>query len=62
MTATSEKSGYTHKITIDLGDADNITACFNNGNGSWDSNNGNNYYFNGVGTYTYSNGSINKIS
>lgn len=62
MTKTSEKSGYTHKITIDLGDADNITACFNNGNGSWDSNNGNNYYFNGVGTYTYSNGSVNKIS
>lgn len=62
MTKTSEKSGYTHKITIDLGDAENITACFNNGNGSWDSNNGNNYFFNGVGTYTYSNGIINKIS
>ena len=62
MTATSEKSGYTHKITIDLGDETNITACFNNGNGSWDSNSGNNYYFSGVGTYTYSSGNINKIS
>ena len=61
MEKTSEKPGYGYKITIDLGDANNITACFNNGNGSWDSNNGNNYTF-GVGNYTYSNVTINKIN
>jgi hypothetical protein len=55
MTATTEMVGYTHKITIDLGDADTLTACFNNGSGSWDSKNGANYTFNS-GTYTYSNG------
>lgn len=55
MKATTEKVGYTHKITIDLGEADTLTACFNNGSGSWDSKNGANYIFNS-GTYTYSNG------
>ena len=61
MEKTSEKPGYDYKITIDLGDADNLTVCFNNGNGLWDSNNGNNYVF-GVGEYTYSNGNITKIN
>jgi hypothetical protein len=55
MIATTEKVGYTHKITIDLGEADTVTVCFNNGSGSWDSKNGANYTFNS-GTYTYSNG------
>ena len=61
MEATNEKPGYTHKLTIDLGDSKDLTACFNNGHGSWDSRNGANYYFQEAGTYTYSNGSINKI-
>ena len=61
MEKTSEKPGYDYKITIDLGDADNLIACFNNGNGSWDSNNGKNYAF-GVGDYIYSNGNITKIN
>lgn len=60
MTATTEKAGYTHKVTVDLGDADNITACFNNGSGRWDSRNGANYFFN-AGTYEYSNGKITQI-
>ena len=60
MIATSEKVGYTHKIIIDLGDADKLTACFNDGNGNWDSNYGNNYVFT-AGTYTFSNGTINTI-
>ncbi|MCR5609133.1 MAG: hypothetical protein K6G26_08735 [Lachnospiraceae bacterium] len=34
-----------------------ITACFNEGNNNWDSNNGRNYKF-GIGTYYYSNGNI----
>ena len=61
MEATNEMAGYTHKITVDLKDADNLTACFNNGNGQWDSKNGANYYFSEAGTYTYCNGLINKI-
>lgn len=60
MESTSELSGYTHKIEIDLGDSETLTACFNNGNGSWDSNGGKNYTF-GVGTYTYSSGKITEI-
>ncbi|MEE1218367.1 MAG: carbohydrate binding domain-containing protein, partial [Ruminococcus sp.] len=60
MTATTEKAGYTHKAVIDLGTASNVTVCFNNGNGTWDSNNGANYKFE-AGTYTFSNGVITKI-
>jgi hypothetical protein len=47
--------GYTHKITIELGTATTLTACFNNGSGTWDSKNGANYTFN-TGTYSYYNG------
>ncbi len=61
MTATSEKSGYTHKYTIDLGNSSYANVCFNNGNGNWDSRNGQNYRFE-KGTYTYSNGNLTKIS
>ena len=70
MSSNSEVNGYNYAITIDLGDADNITACFNNGSGSWDSNDGNNnwdsnngsnYTFS-AGYYTFSNGVITKIN
>ena len=61
MSSNSEVNGYNYAITIDLGDADNITACFNNGSGSWDSNDGKNYSF-GEGYYTFSNGVITKIN
>ena len=61
MIATRDKPGYTHKMTIDLGDADILTVCFNNGNGNWDSRNGANYTFK-VGVYTYSNGSSSLIN
>lgn len=61
MIKTTEQAGYTHKITIDLGDATNLTTCFNDGNGNWDSRNGANYTF-GTGNYLYSNGSIVKIA
>ena len=59
MTATNELSGYTHKYTINLGEAEYAYVCFNDGNGNWDSNNGNNYRFD-AGTYTYSNGKISR--
>ena len=38
-------------ITIDLGSADSLNICFNNGSGSWDNNNNSNYTIN-AGTYT----------
>ncbi|WP_239615333.1 carbohydrate binding domain-containing protein [Cohnella mopanensis] len=47
----SEVSGY-NKITINIGTASQLEACFNNGSGTWDSNNQQNYLF-GVGTWTY---------
>lgn len=61
MTATSGMSGYTHKYTINLGDSTYANVCFNDGNGNWDSKNGQNYRFES-GTYTYSNGTLTKIS
>ena len=61
MTATSEKSGYNYKIIIDLGDSNQATVCFNNGNGKWDSKNGANYVvYNGI--YGVSNGSVTQIN
>lgn len=53
---SSSYSGY-KMITISLGSSSTLTACFNNGSGSWDSRNGANYQFS-AGTYTLSNGSI----
>lgn len=52
----SEVAGYS-KITLSLGSANRAEVCFNNGSGSWNSNNGNNYWFN-AGTSTLNNGSI----
>lgn len=41
--SASDRSGYKWMYTIDLGTSDNATVCFNNGNNSWDSQNGSNY-------------------
>lgn len=41
--SASDRSDYTWIYTIDLGTNDNATVCFNNGNNSWDSQNGSNY-------------------
>ncbi len=60
MTKTSEKDGYTYMYVIDLDEAESVTACFNNGSGSWDSNNGSNYMIK-AGTYGVSNGSILEV-
>ena len=60
MTKTSEKSGYTYKYVIDLEDAESVTVCFNNGNGSWDSNNGANYTIS-AGSYGVSSGSVSEV-
>ncbi|GGF60895.1 hypothetical protein GCM10010912_02630 [Paenibacillus albidus] len=47
----SEVAGY-NKITINIGSATQLEACFNNGGSTWDSNGGSNYLF-GTGTWTY---------
>lgn len=48
----SEITGYA-KMTIDIGSAVQLEAAFNNGSGTWDSNNTLNYLFNeGISTYT----------
>ncbi len=60
MTKTSEKEGYTYKYVIDLDDAESVTVCFNNGSGSWDSNNGANYTIS-AGSYGVSSGVISEI-
>ncbi|MGO4544646.1 family 14 glycosylhydrolase [Paenibacillus sp. 2TAB23] len=59
----SEISGYS-KITIEIGAAIQLEAVFNNGSGTWDSNNMQNYLFNeGVFTYTPStNGTAGMIT
>jgi alpha-amylase len=57
--SSSDVNGY-KVITIDLGEASTLTACFNNGSGSWDNNNGNNYYFGEPGTYSLKEGTISN--
>ncbi|MEK3794740.1 carbohydrate binding domain-containing protein [Paenibacillus sp. FSL R7-0204] len=47
----AEVAGY-NKVTINIGAATQLEACFNNGSGTWDSNGGSNYLF-GTGTWTY---------
>lgn len=61
MEESTEMEGYAYKAVINLGDSISATVCFNDGNGTWDNNNGNNYTF-GAGYYTYSNGRITKIT
>ncbi len=57
----SDIEGYEWKFDIDLNTQNGVTVCFNNGNGSWDSNNGNNYYI-AKGKYGVSNGEVKEIS
>ncbi|OJT20517.1 alpha-amylase [Archangium sp. Cb G35] len=52
----SEVSGYA-KYTVNLGSATQLEAVFNNGSGTWDSNNGSNYFF-PTGVSTFSAGTI----
>lgn len=52
MEKNNEAEGFTHKYTIDLGSKTSTKLCFNNGSGTWDNNNsqdytakaGNNYF------------------
>ncbi|MDE7424490.1 MAG: hypothetical protein K2N51_12520 [Lachnospiraceae bacterium] len=61
MNASTEKSGFYYKKVIDLGKATTLKACFNDGNGNWDNNYGNDYIF-GYGSYTFKNGIIEKVN
>lgn len=53
----SKVSGY-KTITIDLVTSTSLTACFNNGSGTWDNNSKANYTFSSPGTYTVSDSRI----
>ena len=61
MEKTSEVDGYTHKITISLGEETNITGCFTNGKGLWDNNNSKNYELI-KGCFGVSKGCINQVT
>ena len=50
-------TNYYSKITIDMGTAEKLTACFNNGSGKWDNNNNKDYSLS-PGTYTIKNKKI----
>ncbi|EFM09891.1 alpha amylase catalytic region [Paenibacillus curdlanolyticus YK9] len=52
----SEVAGY-NKFTVNVGDATQLEAVFNNGSGTWDNNGGLNYKFN-LGTWTFNAGTI----
>ncbi|MGM0368849.1 MAG: carbohydrate binding domain-containing protein [Bacillota bacterium] len=54
----SEYEGYS-VITIDLEEASELEACFNDGTGNWDSNGGNNYVFSAE-TVTFEDGNITE--
>ncbi len=55
----SDKNGY-KVITIDMGSETTMKCCFNDGNNNWDNNNGQDYYFGSLGTYTVKDGNISK--
>lgn len=61
MTRDESQSGYQWKYIIDLGEAKEATICFNNGLGSWDSQNGANYKVS-AGTYGIKDGQVTKLS
>lgn len=56
MAASTAYPGYS-SITINLGSATSLTAAFNDGNGNWDNNGGNNYQFS-AGISTFNSGVI----
>ena len=60
MEKSNDVAGYSYKAKIDLGDAEEMKVCFNDGNGKWDSNSPEHYIF-GAGYYTFSNGKITEI-
>ena len=58
----SDVGEYTWKFDIQLAydNSENVQVCFNNGNGDWDSRNGQNYFLN-KGTYGIKNGNVEEL-
>lgn len=57
---TGNTEGYAWKYVINLGSEDSATVCFNNGNGVWDSRNGENYTVY-AGSYGIKNNEVKKL-
>lgn len=49
MSVDDKQDGYKWKFVVNLGGDDSFTACFNNGNGTWDNNNSKDYKIGGTG-------------
>ena len=64
MECNSEREGYTHKYVIELGEnEDEITLCFNDGNGTYDNNNNKNYTaYEGLNYFVTENVSVPELS
>lgn len=60
MCNSDEQNGYTWKYVIDLGDESQASICFNNGDGSWDNNNSQDYTVS-EGIYGIKNGSVTEL-
>ena len=61
MEASSAMDGYNYKYVIDLGKTTSTQVCFNNGTGSWDSRNAQNYKLE-AGVYGIKNQVIEKLT
>ncbi len=57
----SDLNGYKWKYVINLGSQAGATVCFNNGENTWDSNNGSNYRVT-EGKYGISNGKVTNLN
>lgn len=62
MDKSSKYPGYTYVYAIPLAGEENVTVCFNNGLGIWDSRNGKNYLISGAGSYGVKNGNVQSLS
>nr|MCR4802525.1 CotH kinase family protein [Lachnospiraceae bacterium] len=58
--STSNRSDYKWMITVTLSNVSSLKACFNNGNGTWDNNNSNNYILT-PGVYGITNGNVTVL-
>ena len=61
MCVDNSQDGYTWKFVINLGNESSITACFNNGAGTWDNNNKSDYKISGDGVYGIKDNKITSI-
>ncbi len=61
MCVDDSQDGYTWKFVVNLGTSSTLTACFNNGNGTWDNNSSKDYVISSAGCYGINNGKIVKL-